>query len=60
METENEIEEYYEFTRYPEDSDTGAIRITRGPFLGLIYKYLEYQFTKVLTFSGLPPTKKTR
>jgi outer membrane protease len=51
---DNEIEEYYEFTRYPEDSDTGAIRIARGPFLGLIYKYLEYQFTKVDEETGSP------
>ena len=55
METENEIEEYYEFTRYPdENSDTGAIRITRGPFFGLIYKYLEYKFTKVDEETGSP------
>ena len=54
METENEIEEYYELTRYPDDSETGAIRITRGPFLGLIYKYLEYQFTKVDEETGSP------
>jgi hypothetical protein len=54
METENEIEEYYEFTRYPKDSDTGALRITRGPFLGLIYKYLEYKFTKIDEETGKP------
>jgi hypothetical protein len=51
---ENEIEEYYEFTRYPKGSDTGAIRITRGPFLGLIYKYLEYKFSKIDEETGKP------
>ncbi len=55
MEAENEIEEYYELTRYPdEDSETGAIRITRGPFFGLIYKYLEYKFTQVDEETGSP------
>ena len=51
---ESEIEEFYEFTRYPKGSDTGAIRITRGPFFGLIYKYLEYKFTKIDEESGKP------
>ena len=50
----DEIEDYYEFTKYPEDSDTGAIRITRGPFLGLIYKYLEYKFSKIDEETGSP------
>jgi hypothetical protein len=50
----DEIEEYYEFTRYPVGSDTGAIRITRGPLLGLIYKYLEYKFSKIDEETGKP------
>jgi outer membrane protease len=48
------IDEYYEFIKHPEDEDKGAVQITRGPFLGLIYNYGEYKFTKVDEETGNP------
>ena len=57
METENEIEEYYAFTKNPIDPEIGAIRITRGPFEGLIYVYDEYKISKVDEDTGTPSVR---
>jgi hypothetical protein len=57
MEQQNEIEEYYEFTKHPDDPEQLAVRITRGPFVGLIYNYEEYKFVKIDEETGSPSVR---
>jgi hypothetical protein len=52
-----EIDEFYAFTKNPIDPDIGAIKLTRGPFEGLIYVYDEYKFSKVDEDTGQPSVK---
>ena len=52
-----EIDEFYAFTKNPIDPDIGAIKITRGPFEGLIYVYDEYKFSKVDEDTGQPSVR---
>ena len=43
-----DIEGFYEFTQNPKDKSggDGVVKLTAGPFEGLIYKYGGFRFTK--------------
>lgn len=65
METENEIDteeqvnikDYYEYIPHPKTPEKGAVKITSGPFSGMVYTYGDYKFSKVDEDTGTPSVR---